>query len=194
MLPGQQFHIYNRGNNREIIFIEKENYYYFLEKFNKYLAPYVIVHVWCLMKTHFHFLIEIKNYPGAEIIEYSLACRKKLTAVEKAFKNFFICYAKSINKKYHRTGALFQHRFRKKAINQSNYYTALVLYIHSNPIEAGYCKNFCEWEFSSYNEICNESTVEGNVVGWFGNKKMFMHAHDEYLHLKNSGEPDQSKN
>ncbi|HUR11799.1 MAG TPA: hypothetical protein VM012_10545 [Flavitalea sp.] len=187
MIPGKQYHIFNRGNNKQPIFLEKENYYYFLEKFNQYLSPYVKVHAYCLMVTHFHFLLEIKSYPGSEIETNSLVCRKKLTAVQKAFRDFFICYAKSINKKYGRTGALFQQKFRKKEINQRSYYTTLLLYIHLNPVEAGYCKSCSEWEFSSFKTLCAANQKESDAISWFGSRKEFLKAHEEYSVLKSFG-------
>lgn len=35
------YHIYNRGNNKDLIFFEDENYRFFLERFNKYLQNFV---------------------------------------------------------------------------------------------------------------------------------------------------------
>lgn len=43
---GQYYHVYNRGNNKENIFIEEKNYNYFLEKVKKYILP--IADILCL--------------------------------------------------------------------------------------------------------------------------------------------------
>ena len=37
--PGFYYHIYNRGNNGENIFIEERNYHYFLQLYSKYILP-----------------------------------------------------------------------------------------------------------------------------------------------------------
>ncbi|WP_206044185.1 hypothetical protein [Geitlerinema sp. P-1104] len=37
LTPGQYYHIYNRGNNRQTIFFEPENYHYFLTRLRHYL-------------------------------------------------------------------------------------------------------------------------------------------------------------
>ncbi len=51
------YHIYNRGNNSQLIFFEKENYNHFLRLVKKFLLPNCEILAWCLMPNHFHFLI-----------------------------------------------------------------------------------------------------------------------------------------
>jgi putative transposase len=58
---GNYYHLYNRGNNRENIFFEEENYMYFLKQFKNYLLPHIDVFAYCLMPNHFHFFIRINN-------------------------------------------------------------------------------------------------------------------------------------
>jgi len=57
---GSYYHIYNRGNNKESIFLDEDNYLYFLTKWKKYLHPFVDTLAYCLMPNHFHFLIKVK--------------------------------------------------------------------------------------------------------------------------------------
>ncbi len=61
LIPGEYYHIYNRGNNREDIFLEDKNYFYFLDLFKKYISPLADLYAYCLMKNHFHLLIKIKE-------------------------------------------------------------------------------------------------------------------------------------
>ncbi|VAW34164.1 hypothetical protein MNBD_CHLOROFLEXI01-2181, partial [hydrothermal vent metagenome] len=63
----QIYHIYNRGNNRENLFLGKENYLYFLKLFSQHIAPVVIVYAYCLLPNHFHFLLRLKS--KAEILD-----------------------------------------------------------------------------------------------------------------------------
>jgi len=60
---GAIYHLFNRGNNKENIFIETKNYYYFLERFKKYILPIADVYSYCLLKNHFHLLLRIKDRP-----------------------------------------------------------------------------------------------------------------------------------
>ncbi|MDB5227104.1 MAG: hypothetical protein JWN78_1297 [Bacteroidota bacterium] len=59
--PGEFYHLFNRGNNREIIFYTDENYHYFLRQFDKYLTGFIDIYAYCLLPNHFHFLIKIKE-------------------------------------------------------------------------------------------------------------------------------------
>jgi hypothetical protein len=72
MQPGNFYHVYNRGNNRQRIFFEERNYLYFLRLFEKYLSPLVDVYAYCLMPNHFHLLIRIKdNHQTSEVFKTS---------------------------------------------------------------------------------------------------------------------------
>jgi len=57
----QFYHLYNRTNNSEIAFKEQRNYILFLKKYRRLVAPFVETHAYCLMPTHFHFLIRIRG-------------------------------------------------------------------------------------------------------------------------------------
>jgi putative transposase len=167
MQPEQYYHVYNRGNNKEKIFYEEKNYKYFLEKFDKYLLSYIHVFAYCLMPTHFHFFIRMKEID---------------TKVSRAFKNFFISYAKSINIKYKRTGSLFQANFKKKEFANDCDFCNIILYIHLNPVKAGLCKNCTDWKYSSYNAFISGKSSKinvGEVMSWFRNVEQFVKAHDE---------------
>ena len=55
------FHVYNRTNNKEILFKTEENRLYFLKQFAKYLSPFLDTFCWNLLPNHFHFLVQIKS-------------------------------------------------------------------------------------------------------------------------------------
>jgi len=63
-IPLQQgvfYHIYNRGNNRENIFIEERNYILFMKQYSRYIFPVADTYAYCLLRNHFHFLVRIKT-------------------------------------------------------------------------------------------------------------------------------------
>ena len=98
--PGVVYHVFNRGNNNENIFIEEKNYYYFLNLVKKHILPIAEVYCYCLLKNHFHLLVRIKD--SLQILE------RFQTKPYTPFSNMFNSYTKSINKMYNRTGSLFQ--------------------------------------------------------------------------------------
>ncbi|MEM1408723.1 MAG: transposase [Bacteroidota bacterium] len=125
MESGKYYHIYNRGINKNKIFFEDDNYVYFLSRFNKYLNKYVKVLAYCLMPNHFHFFILVSD-------DESITSKRhgSISVLEKAFRDFFISYAKGINKRHTRTGALFQYKFKRKEITYTSHFTWLIYYIH----------------------------------------------------------------
>ncbi|MFQ6115907.1 MAG: transposase [bacterium] len=135
IIGGNYYHVYNRGNQRERIFFERENYLYFLRKFRQYFDQTVSLICYCLMPNHFHFLVHVlKN-------DFS-----------RRMQNFSNSYAKSINKKYNRVGHLFQGNFKAKLITDDAVLLHLSRYIHLNPVFAKLVQTAEEWEFSSYRE------------------------------------------
>src|SRR5207245_524726 len=110
-----------------------------------------------------------------------------LTPVEKGFKDFFISYAKAINKMYDRTGSLFQYKFKRKVIQNNNYLLRLVPYIHQNPVRAGLCQKESQWKYSSYNNfVCNTfqepiiKLQKDEVLGWHDGLDNFLEFHKSY--------------
>src|SRR5262245_24090528 len=98
------YHIYNRGINRENIFVEARNYTYFLWFYNQYIEPVAETFVYCLLRNHFHLLVRIKT--ETEIIEAQTLKVSKTFRVSpeeapsKHFDALFNAYAKAMNNAY----------------------------------------------------------------------------------------------
>jgi putative transposase len=177
MEPGSYYHIFNRGNNREAIFRSHENYRYFLRRFKRYLLDFIDVFAYCLMPSHFHFLIRVKEGIPTQL-------SGKLTPLEQAFRDFFISYAKSFNKQHGRSGSLFQYKFKRNPADDIAYRMRLVVYIHANPVRAGLCQQMADWPFSPYRVLVDggETAVQRDaVLSWFDGLTDFEAFHEEYL-------------
>jgi putative transposase len=174
MEAGKIYHIFNRGNNKQCIFFDEDNYVFFLKQFDKYLGGKVDVFSYCLMPNHFHLLIRIKLIAGYD--------NEVSGGVIKSFRNFLISYSKAINKKYDRTGALFQQKFRRKEITVDGYFSWIIQYIHMNPVKAGLCDEPAGWKYSSYNAIVGNKPTKmsaNEVLEWFGGPSEFIRIHRE---------------
>ena len=86
------YHIYNRGNNKENIFIENENYYYFLKLWKKHINPIADTYAYCLLKNHFHFLVKIKE------VEENKESLSRMNKAEQQFSNLFNAYTKAFKR------------------------------------------------------------------------------------------------
>ncbi len=96
------------------------------------------------------------------------------------FKNFFISYAKAINKAYQRTGALFEYPFKKIEIDSDTYFARLIHYIHFNPQKHGFTNDFRAYPHSSYQIIILDkpTTIQREItLKWFGGKEEFVQFH-----------------
>ena len=136
--PNKYYHIYNRSNNSEVAFRSSENYDFFLSKYRKYLGGMLDTLAYCLMPTHFHFLVIIRS--------------EETDSIKNAVGVMLSSYTKAINKRYNRHGSLFQLHTKSKLIEQDDYLFTITAYIHQNPFRAGLVKKLEDWEYSSYRE------------------------------------------
>jgi REP element-mobilizing transposase RayT len=142
-VPGLYYHIYNRGNNRQCIFFQPENYLYFLRNVKRYLAPLARVTAYCLMPTHYHLLVRVQNSEVFKTSEFSLS---------KAMMRLSVSYTKAINKRFDRVGSLFQGQFQAKPVQDYHHLLNLCVYIHANPVKDGLVADPADWVYSNYLE------------------------------------------
>jgi len=147
---GNIYHVFNRGNNRQSIFFGHDNYLYFLKGVKQYLIPHCDILAWCLMPNHFHFLV-YANTNSVQVIEDGSFKRQKFS---QGIKQLLSSYTKAINKKYGRTGSLFQQKTKAICVlgGERNHATVAFHYIHQNPMKSSLVEKMEEWEFSSFKD------------------------------------------
>jgi putative transposase len=179
--PDKFYHVYTRGNNKESIFKEEENYFYFLQLLRKYILPFVDVYAYCLLPNHVHLLIRIK--PEEQMVVQDMATNLPIKInLQCQFSHLFNAYTKAINKRYNRTGSLFQERFRRKEVISEVYFTRLIYYIHFNPQHHGLLDDFSDWPYSSYHSLLSKSKTllqRNDVLDWFGGRDWYQKFHKE---------------
>ncbi len=170
-IDGHLYHIYNRGNNRQLIFFNKENYRYFLHKVKISILPLADILAFCLMPNHFHFMVMVKDYNDSK---KSIKNKLKTTSNGQPIHplvgrigHMLSSYTRAINIQEHRTGSLFTKKTQAKDISekesskrikglhpsQSPYAFNCFHYIHQNPVRAGLVEKMDDWEFSSFGEF-----------------------------------------
>ncbi len=140
--PEEFFHLYNRGTNKMPIFLDKNDRERFLKllyisncsNLGKYsdieISPgrtwtmigeeqLVNIGAYCLMPNHFHILIKVKNEKDT-----SIYLQKLLTS-----------YSMYFNKKYGRSGTLFEGKTKSKHVTEDRNLKYLFSYIHLNPVK-----------------------------------------------------------
>lgn len=176
--PDKYYHIYNRGINSTDLFYVKDNYRHFLNLYEKYIEPISGTFAWVLMKNHFHFLIKINNRDGIISAFPNLQGFENLEGLDvmvkkriyQQFSNLFNAYTKAINKRYNRTGALFESNFHRKEIENIKHFKNLVIYINNNPVHHEFCEHPEDYPWSSYNAILSHKPTKLKreiVINWF---------------------------
>ncbi len=180
---GNYYHIYNRGNNGIDVFLENGNYDYFLKLYHQYVHPIAETFAWCLMKNHFHFLVYIRNEKEVlmESLEYSTVDKPSVVDPSKQFGHLFNAYTQAINKKYSRTGSLFEKPFERKRVTSEKYLQNLIYYIHNNPVHHGFTKTINEYPWSSYGSVVSDKPTKllrDEVIEIYGSKENFIDYHN----------------
>ena len=185
---GKYYHIYNRGNNGIDVFFDKESYFHFLRLYDKYISPIAETYAWCLLKNHFHVLVYTKldNEIEYEKLEYSTVDKPKILEPSNQFGHLFNAYTQAINKKFHRTGALFEKPFERKEITSDNYLNNVIYYIHNNPVQHGFVKQMGLYPWSSYDSILSNKPTKlkrKEVIDLYGSVEKFQNYHQTNQNL-----------
>jgi REP element-mobilizing transposase RayT len=146
---GHYYHIFNRGINSCFVFQNKKNKAYFLSKMQDYLADIAEIAAFCLMDTHFHILIRVKE-EYTENFSQEKGLHSSESVVSKQIGKLISSYTFVFNKMFNRHGSLFESPFKRKKIESEEYLRNLILYIHLNPENTLKEVDFKTYEFSSY--------------------------------------------
>ena len=203
---GTFFHIYNRGNNGENIFVQERNYAYFMELWWKHTSPIAETWAYGLLRNHFHAAVWIKEktdlnpdltgliknpsdqnprvdigtIPSDSRGDLSGLKNSKLKDPSQYFSNFFNAYARGVNIATQRTGALFERPFNRIPVDRESYLMRLIVYIHQNPRKHQFVTDFRDWHYSSYHDLISNNPTRlqrEKVLQLFGSREDFIRIH-----------------
>ena len=174
-LPHQLYHIYNQGNNGQVIFRDKEDYFTFLRLTRIYIFVHADIVAWCLMPNHFHLLLFTQEKSCVMLQQGGIKIEKLTNGIRKLLSS----YARICNKRYGQTGSVFRQKTKAKIVSPpetflqniyswQEYSSTCFRYIHQNPVLAGLVKKASEWPYSSYADyaglrngsLCNKEIAE----------------------------------
>ena len=156
---GEYYHLYNRGIEKRIIFLDNEDY----DRFTKLLyicngdkrfnfgdifdrkGEYSLgdiergerllsIGAWCLMPNHFHLLVKETCKIPRFNLQVKPRDRNEVSGISLFMQKILTAYSMYFNKKYKRKGSLFEGTFNAKHANDDRYLKYLYSYIHLNPI------------------------------------------------------------
>jgi putative transposase len=133
-IPGMTQHVVQRGNNKGTVFVEDSDYRFFLKLVrHESVRSSVAIHAYTLMTNHFHLMATPANDSGLSTMMQSIGRR----------------YVPFFNLKHHRTGGLWEGRFRSFVIESESYWLKCMRYVELNPVRAGMVSKPDEYRWSS---------------------------------------------
>ncbi len=170
-LPNEPYHIYNRGNNKQTIFFNEENYLFFLKKINNQLRPHCDILCWCLMPNHFHLVISTNESSCKLRSAFGI---KSVQELSYRIGVLLSTYSQAVNNQNQTSGSLFQQKTKSKLLSvkkcnekHEDYLINAMHYIHQNPVKAGLVEKMEDWPYSSFPDytgfrkgvLCNKSLL-----------------------------------
>jgi len=131
---GCPHHIIQRGNNREKVFFKTEDKKKYLSLLRNYSQNWDSpILAYCLMNNHVHLLT--RPYSNQSLY--------------KMMQGVTLCYTQYVNKKYQRTGRLWESRYYSCIIEAERYLWAVTRYIEQNPVRAHIEERAEDYSYSS---------------------------------------------
>ncbi|MES2206103.1 MAG: transposase [Pseudomonadota bacterium] len=135
ILPGQPQHVIIRGNNRDPIFLTNQDYSFYLDILKRACDKHFCeLHAYVLMTNHVHLLITPNTSEGLS---------KTIQMIGRYYVQYF-------NFTYHRTGTLWEGRYKATLIDSDIYALLCYRYLELNPVRANMVKHPADYPWSSY--------------------------------------------
>lgn len=163
------YHVFNRGINKQQIFLSKDDYQFFQKKLASLKKHYDhSVYAYCLMPNHFHISIQTRKI-----------------SISKIMSSLTTSYSMYFNHKYNHFGPVFQNRFKSILIENDLYFIKLSQYIYLNPVKAGLVLDPAKYDFSSIREALSReplSVLDENIVRLIGETKGSQKSYEEFIY------------
>ena len=133
--PSLVYHIISRGNNREWVFNEAEDFERYLDICRRYKEKFGFkLYHWVLMSNHVHLILETPEK----------------SSLSKIMQGMNLAYTIWFNRKNGKVGHLWQDRFKSAVVEKDGYLLECGRYVERNPLRAGMVKDLKEYAWSSY--------------------------------------------
>lgn len=154
VLPGQPHHVYQQGNNKQTVFLDREDYLAFLNWLRQASRQFKVdIHTYALLHNAFHLLVTPSDETG-------------LARMMQWIGRFYVPY---FNKKYKRSGTLWEGRFRTSLVEADKGLLECSRFIELKPVLTGQVTRLEEYEWSGYLHhagIKPDSIIKDHAVYW----------------------------
>jgi REP element-mobilizing transposase RayT len=137
IVPETIYHLVSRGNCKQRIFHSPEDFRKYLSLLENAKEKYLFsLYLYVFMPNHVHLILKTSS--------------EEENSVSKIMHFLNGNYSKYFNRKYGRSGHLFQSRFYGEVIDDEKHFLELIRYVHLNPLRAGLVSELGDYKFSSY--------------------------------------------
>ncbi len=132
------YHVYNRGVNKQSIFCDDDDRWYFIKLCKIANLKYSIEFLaFCLMGNHYHLFVHTPQANLSKVMKY----------IDERFSKYFIKKYKSDKK----SGHTFMGPYGRRIVQTDRYASTLLAYIHNNPFKDRFVEHPADYKWSSYN-------------------------------------------
>lgn len=136
ILPSYPHHIVQRGHNRGVVFVENQDYEYYLDNLLEWKYELGLkVFSFCLMTNHIHLIVQASKDPSS---------------IGQLMKHLAGRQTRFVNKQEKRTGSLWDGRYKVSPIENDQYLLQCCRYVELNPVKAGMVNGASDYRWSSY--------------------------------------------
>jgi REP element-mobilizing transposase RayT len=137
LVEGGLYHVYNRFARGEGVFSDPQEAIEFVELFRDLKQRDGLqVLAWSLLSNHYH-----------------LALRTSAVPLSRTMRTLQGTFSRAFNRRWKRTGPLWQSRYQTRLVDSQRYYEQLVFYIHLNPVRAGLTDDPANYVFGGHREL-----------------------------------------
>ena len=137
LVEGGLYHVYNRFACGEDVFADPEEAVEFSELLREVKKrDGLTIYAWALLSNHFH-----------------IAVRTSAVPLSRSMQRLQGGFAKRFNRRWGRSGPLWQSRYQARVIDSQDYFEQVILYIHLNPVRAGLVEDAVDHIFCGHREL-----------------------------------------
>lgn len=163
------YHVFNRGINKQEVFLKDEDYKFFLNKLYNLKMKYDhSIYAFCLMPNHFHISIQTRK-----------------TSISTIMSSLITSYSMYFNRTYNHLGPVFQNRFKSILIEGYPYFRKLSQYIYLNPVKGGLVKDPIAYPYSSIREAIGKESrffLDDDIVRLIGETEGSRREYEKFIY------------
>jgi len=172
------YHVYARGANKQSVFLDPADKDYFIHLFARYLSTDQAISKTGVVYPHYYTQLELLTYCLMDNHFHLLLYQAEQGALAGFMKSLMTSYSAYFNRKYKRSGSLFESRYKASRITNDSYLLHISRYIHLNPRS---------WKYFSYSSL--RYYRKGDEPDWlrierilelFGNRDAYLEFVSDY--------------